>query len=180
VALHDRLGCGVDIAQHRADLAPGDRTLGVKLLAPDVVTEISSCMVASRPAVAPRAARAERRAWSRTGHPIFCALNANVRIWRRRPSPIDPIRAVEAVPATPLLGAPLGAPSSMLPSPLLNVSVVAAATDIGQTPAPPRPNALIAAVVVTVRVGPGEYEEPVVEPVVPESNSGMSHAGTRK
>src|SRR5437016_2078280 len=66
------------------------------------------------------------------------------------------------------------------PSPLLSVSVVAAAADIGQAPAPPCPDPLIAAVVVAVRIGSGEGEEPVVEPVVPEGKPGMSHADTRK
>src|SRR5437588_2933612 len=65
------------------------------------------------------------------------------------------------------------------PSPLLNVSVVAAAADIRQAPAPPCPNALVAAVGVAVRERRGE-EEPVVEPVVPEGKPGMSHADTRK
>src|SRR5215470_2290598 len=58
-----------------------------------------------------------------------------------------------------------------------SVSVVAvAAADIGQAPAPPRPDALIAAVVV--RIAPGKREEPVVEPVMPEGKSVMSHADT--
>src|SRR5262249_59801045 len=71
-------------------------------------------------------------------------------------------------------------PSPLLrPSRLLNVSVVVAA-DIGPAPAPSRPNALIAAVVVAVWVGPGKHEEPVVDSMVLGGNSGMSHAATRK
>src|SRR5215475_2882015 len=59
----------------------------------------------------------------------------------------------------------------------LNVLVVTAVTaDVGEAPAPPRPDALIAAVVV--RIAPGKHEEPVVEPVMPEGKSVMSHADT--
>src|SRR5262245_46366499 len=87
----------------------------------------------------------------------------------------------------PLPGASLGAPSSLRPSPLLrpsrllNTSVVVAA-DIGQAPAPPRPDPLITAVVgVVVAVWEsGEGEEPVIEAVVPEGKPVMSHAETRK
>src|SRR5262245_15750033 len=48
---------------------------------------------------------------------------------------------------------------------------------IGQAPAPPGPDALVAAVVVAIRERRGE-EEPVVEPVVPKGKPGMSHSST--